>query len=186
MRVQQLDPTHDDDLDEWYPPGAACAVLAGHALAFTDHLHAALADYAAVITAALAARGLPAGCVLAAGCDLAGIELTVPALARMVSDGCVRFTDDAGWHYLPSGGTTWARLVPLSPGLSAAQLAPAPSVVAAAIAGLARGGTWAHPAPGEPGAVDALAGPWLDALLDALHAHHQPPSPGGGRLPHAA
>jgi hypothetical protein len=200
MRTEQLDPTapgpggldrwDDDryaDLDDvWHPPAAASAALTGNALAFLDRLDAALCDYAAAVATALAHHGLPARAHVRAGCDLATIELTVPRLAATVTDACLRFSDEAGWHYLPERGKEWARLVPLRVDLSAAQLAPPPGGVAAAIAALpSGGGGWATPAPGEPPAVDALAGPWLDALLDALDSHHQPP-PGSGGISRAA
>jgi hypothetical protein len=145
-------------------------------MAWHHQLSCALDGYAAAVVAALAARGIHARHDLAAGVDMAWIDLTIPALAATVHDATVCYTDDLGWHHQTaaagpgSGEMGWARLVPVTAATTAADLTPAPDTVADVLAALAAGARWPVARLDELTVVEDLADRWLDGLIGVLEA----------------
>jgi hypothetical protein len=155
-------------MTERHDPSGPYDVHAG--MAWHHQLTTALRDYAAAVAAHLAEAGVHGTYDLDAGADMAWIDLTVPALAGTVHEATLRFSDDLGWHYQPAvtGEPMWARLTPVTAATTAADLAPGPAEVAAAIAALTGGRGWPAVDLDALAAVDDLAGRWLGELLGVL------------------
>lgn len=149
-----------------YEPSDVHAGMAWH-----HQLSRALDGYAAAVVAALAARGLHAQHDLAAGIDMAWIDLTIPALRRHrprrdpLLHRCGLAPPDRGRRR-----AGWARLVPVTPATTAADLTPGPDTVADAIATLAGGARWPVARLDELSVVEDLADRWLDGLIGVLEA----------------